>query len=357
MTKLRKYLYLPALLYRLVISLRNRLFDAGILKERKFGVPIIAVGNITAGGTGKTPHTEYLIRLLKSHYRVAVLSRGYKRKTSGFVLADEKCTPKIIGDEPYQLYRKFPDILVAVDENRRRGIETLLNMEKEKAPEVIILDDAFQHRYVKPGLSILLSDFNRPIYEDALLPVGLLREPLKGKERADIVIVTKCPEMINPVEARMVERNLNLFPDQKLFFTSFRYGNLKALFPGAGQNDIELGSLAKNTTVLLVTGIASPRPVADKIKSLGCRLEHLIYPDHYWYTKSDWNMVREKFSGIKSEKKIVMVTEKDAVRWIDCNFDDGDFKKNIYYLPIEVYFLQQKENEFDHLIREYVRAN
>ena len=356
MIKLRKYLYLPAFLYGMVIFLRNKLFDIGIFKEKEYDVPIIGVGNITVGGTGKTPVTEYLVRLLKSEYRVAVLSRGYKRKTSGFILADEKCTSKTIGDEPFQIFRKYPDILTAVDKNRKRGIKKLLSLEKGKAPEVILLDDAFQYRSVLPGISILLSNYNRPIYEDALMPVGLLREQKSSKRRANALIVTKCPENIKPMEMRIIEKDLNLFPYQKLFISSLNYQKLVPLLPELEQNAIDLSAIDESVSVLLITGIASPKPLTDKIKSLGCNLEHLAYPDHHWYTKSDTNKIEKRYSEIKSEKKIIIVTEKDAGRLKERNFKNPDFKKNIYYLPVEICFLQDNEHNFNKLIFNYVRT-
>lgn len=357
MIKLKKYLYPLSFLYGLIVSVRNKLFGMGILKEKEFDIPIICVGNITAGGTGKTPHIEYLIRLLKPHFKVAVLSRGYKRKTSGFILADEKSTPKTIGDEPYQIFSKFPDVLVAVDEDRRRGIASLLNREDGKTPGIILLDDAFQHRYVKPGFSILLSDYGRPIYEDALLPVGLLREPLRAKNRANVVIVTKCPEDLMPIDARIIEKNLNLFPYQNLFFTTFRYQRLKPLFADTGQVEIEPDSLTKGTDVLLVTGIASPKPLLDKLTNCGCSVTHMAYPDHYWYTKNDTDRIEKKYAEIKSENKIIVVTEKDAVRLLDLGFLSDDVKKNIYYLPIEVFFFRNEEKDFDEIIEKYVETD
>jgi len=356
MIKPRKYLYPAAFLYGCAVSLRNKLFDAGILKEKEYDVPIICVGNITVGGTGKTPITEYLVRLLQPEYRVAVLSQGYKRKTSGFILADEKSTSKTIGDEPFQLFKKFPDILVAVDKNRRRGIENLLNLGDNKAPEVILLDDAFQHRYVKSGFSVLLSNYNRPFYEDALMPAGLLREQKSAKNRADVVIVTKCPENIKPIEARIIEKNLNLFPYQQLFFSSLSYQKLIPLFPEFGQNALDLNFIDETATVLLITGIAGPQPLVDKIKSRGCRLEHLKYPDHHWFTTNDINTIEKKYAEIKSEKKLIITTEKDVGRLMDCNFRNVDFKKNIYNITIETLFVHKNIHHLNNLIQNYVRT-
>ena len=192
--------------YGLGVGLRNMLFEMGALKSKKYDVPIISVGNITVGGTGKTPHVEYLIELLKDHMNVAVLSRGYKRKSRGFVLADKDTPMTQIGDEPFQMKQKYPDIIVAVDGNRRRGIEKLIEGEAGKKADIILLDDAFQHRYVKPGINILLVDYHRLVIYDELLPAGRLREPVKSKDRADIVIITKCPKDLNPMEYRVITK-------------------------------------------------------------------------------------------------------------------------------------------------------
>ena len=214
--KINKWLLPLSWIYGIGVKLRNTLFSIGILKTRSFDVPVIAVGNITVGGSGKTPHVEYLTRLLKNTFRTAVLSRGYKRKSSGFVQATAETTMPEIGDEPFQMKQKYPDVIVAVDKNRCHGIDTLV--ENDKDIDVILLDDAFQHRYVKPGINILLVDYHRLIIYDKLLPAGRLREPLSGKNRADIVIVTKCPKGMKPMEYRVITKAMNLYPYQKLFF-------------------------------------------------------------------------------------------------------------------------------------------
>jgi len=217
-------------LYGFIVWIRNLLFDTGMLKSRTFNVPVISVGNITVGGSGKTPHVEYMVTLLHKRVRTAVLSRGYKRKSKGFVIAKNNTKIQEIGDEPYQMHQKFPDIIVAVDANRCHGIETLLSLPDTKNVNVILLDDAFQHRYVKPGLNILLTDYHRIITDDVLLPAGRLREPVNGKDRADIVIVTKCPPEMKPMEYRVLQRNMNLFPYQHLFFTTIIYKSLSPVF-------------------------------------------------------------------------------------------------------------------------------
>lgn len=216
--KFNKLLTPFSFLYGIGVRFRNQLFDWKILRTERYDLPIICVGNLTVGGTGKTPHTEYIIRLIKDRYRVAVLSRGYKRKTSGFLLADQRSTSKDIGDEPYQMKRKFPDILVAVDADRRRGIRNLLALPENKRPEVIVLDDAFQHRYVAPTLNILLTDCHRLYTQDKLLPAGRLREPVDGARRADVIIVTKCESYIQPIDFRIIEEDIHLSAYQELYF-------------------------------------------------------------------------------------------------------------------------------------------
>ena len=224
--KINNWLLPLSWIYGSLIRLRNTLFEVGMLKSHSFDVPLISVGNITVGGTGKTPHVEYLIRLLQDKFRVAVLSRGYKRKSRGFVIANEESTVKDIGDEPYQMKQKFPHVTVAVDKNRHNGINKLTEGEAGKKIDVVLLDDAFQHRYVKPGINILLVDYHRLIIYDKLLPAGRLREPLSGKDRADIVIVTKCPRDLKPMEFRVITKAMCLYPYQHLYFTMLDYLSL-----------------------------------------------------------------------------------------------------------------------------------
>src|SRR5574344_2316177 len=236
-------------LYGIGVGFRNKLFELGVLKQHSYDLPIISVGNITVGGSGKTPHVEYLIRLLQGHVNIAVLSRGYKRKTHGYILADENSTMKDIGDEPFQMKKKFSGINVAVDHKRTRGIENIIHDRKDT--DVILLDDAFQHRYVKPGINILLVDYHRLIIYDKLLPAGRLREPQSGKSRANIVIVTKCPSDIKPMEVRVLIKAMSLFPYQQLYFTTLNYGNLQGIF----NDEVNpLTDIKKDNHILLLTG-------------------------------------------------------------------------------------------------------
>ena len=261
------------------MGLRNLLFDRGYLQERSFDLPVICIGNITVGGTGKTPHTEYLIKLLQDSFQVAVLSRGYKRKTRGFILANEHSTVHDIGDEPYQMKMKFPKIHMAVDANRCNGIEQLCRSQVMPETDMILLDDAFQHRYVKAGLNILLIDYNRLITEDTLLPAGRMREPESAKYRAQMVIITKCPKNMTPMEYRVISNQLELHAFQQLYFTTFDYGKLRPLFNGG--REYPLQSIHPSVHILLITGIASPEPLMERIAQTKNTVHTLSFGDHH----------------------------------------------------------------------------
>lgn len=344
-----KIILLPfSLLYGILTSIRNGLFHAGILKSRHFPIPVLCVGNITVGGTGKTPHTEWLISKLKEDFRVACLSRGYKRQTSGFILADARSTAREIGDEPMQIKSKYPDIVVACDTNRVRGIQKLLAL--QTPPEAIILDDAFQHRYVQAGKNIVLVDYSRPVYEDCLLPAGRLRESPGALKRADYIIVTKCPSNLQPIERRILAKHLKIKPYQRLFFTTFKYGPACPLFPEA-EPLIPTASAA----ILCVTGIARPAPYAEHLKTLTPDVSELRYPDHRHFTKKDIQQIENRFRQIKNKEKYIFTTEKDAVRLKTCELSQ-ELKQRIYYIPIVPAFLENEEL-FLNEISGYVRKN
>lgn len=355
---INKWLLPLSWLYGLIIFLRNKFFDWGILKEKQYDVHIISVGNLTIGGTGKTPHIEYLVNLLLRNYKIAVLSRGYKRKTKGFVLAGPNSTYKDIGDEPLQIKHKFPDITVAVDEDRRRGITKLLAM-KER-PDIILLDDAFQHRYVKPSLSILLSDYNRPMYRDALLPAGRLREPYYNMERANIVIVTKCPKDLKPIDIRIITHELNVFPYQTLLFTTIKYGDLISLFNKEdlfSKKELPLVNIT-NKKILLITGVASPKAILDELGEYTDSIKLLEYPDHHNFTGEDIKNIEQAYKDIGDEKAITIVTEKDAVRLIGRNDMSESLRNSMYYLPIKITFLSKEEETiFNKKINRHVRKD
>lgn len=352
--KINKWLLPLSWLYGLGVKLRNTLFDTGILKSKSYNIPIISVGNITVGGTGKTPHTEYLIELLRKQYQVAVLSRGYKRHTLGFLLAKPDTPMKDIGDEPYQMKNKFPDVQIAVDKNRRHGIETLCSpSETTVTPDVILLDDAYQHRYVKPGINILLVDYHRMINEDVLLPAGRLREPLKGKDRANIVIVTKCPYDIKPMGYRVICKMLKLYPFQELFFTTLHYDQLHCPYTGVKRS---LRSIAPNEQILLLTGIASPEQMRIDLARYTQNITPLTFGDHHYYTTEDIRTIARAFKKLP-EKKIIITTEKDYSRLSAAKGLDDEIKKNLFVLPIRIEFMQNQGVQFNERIISYVHKH
>ena len=347
--KINRWLLPLSWLYGLAVSLRNELFALGILKERSFSIPVISVGNITVGGSGKTPHVEYLIRLLQDYIKVGVLSRGYKRKSHGYVLADDNSTMRDLGDEPYQIKQKFHDIYVAVDKNRCNGITRLTHDKATSSVGVILLDDAFQHRYVKPGLNILLVDYHRLIIYDRLLPAGRLREPLNGKQRADIVIITKCPRDLKPMEFRILTKAMDLFPYQQLFFTTIDYGTPQALFSD------KTTSLNKYN-VLLVTGIASPEQMENDMKHKCRSLTSLAFEDHHLFNTKDEQRINNAFERLPSPK-IIVTTEKDSTRLVNLNGLATEVRDAIFVLPIKVKFMLNQGELFNNKIISYVRKN
>lgn len=314
-----------AWLYGLGVHVRNWMFDRGILHSRSFDIPVICVGNITVGGTGKTPHTEYLIRLLKERYRVATLSRGYKRRSHGFVLADAHSSVADIGDEPCQMKRKFPDVEVAVDADRCHGIEQLMATGR---PEVILLDDAYQHRYVQAGLNILLMDFHRVTYRDCLLPAGRLREPHSGISRADVVIVTKCPREMSDRQIGEITSSLALAERQKVFFTRYAYPKH---IDGVGDDPV------------LLTGIASPRQMMEDLKHVAPQMELLSFPDHHNFSEADIEQIRKRTRG-----RTILTTEKDATRLHGLD--------NVVVVPVVVEFVGGSKSLFDQTVLDYVKS-
>jgi tetraacyldisaccharide 4'-kinase len=349
--KINEWLLPLSWLYGLGVRFRNFLFDVGILKSQDYKVPIISVGNITVGGTGKTPHVEYLVKLLKDQFKVAVLSRGYKRKSRGYVLADKDTPMQQIGDEPYQMKQKFPSITVAVDKNRRQGIAQLT---EDDTVDVILLDDAFQHRYVKPGINILLVDYHRLIIYDKLLPAGRLREPLPGKNRADIVIVTKCPKELKPMEYRVITRAMSLFPYQTLYFSTLEYGELHPVFPQVRSN--VTSSQLSNYNVLLLTGIASPRQLMEDLKSQVKSITPMTFADHHNFTHKDLQRLSATFEAMPSPK-VIITTEKDATRLNDAGELGDELRKAFYVIPVNIKFMLEQEDLFNQNIIGYVRKN
>lgn len=337
--------------YEWGVRLRNACFNAGILKETTFDRPVICIGNITVGGTGKTPHTEMLLRLLLPDHRVAVLSRGYKRKSRGYRLASMESPMYEIGDEPWQIKQKFPDAIVAVDANRRHGINRLLSDAETKDVDVILLDDAFQHRYVKAGLNILLTDYHRLITDDAMLPAGRLREPIIAKERAHIVIVSKCPAKMTPMDYRVIREALALKPYQQLFFSTFHYGKPYRLFadtPGQAEE------LTADTHVLLLTGIALPMQMMMDLKRITRHITPLAFADHHEFTNNDLQTIEEAFTAMQGNKRLIVTTEKDAARLRLVQNLSPIVRRHIYVLPIKVAFLRGEQALFENAIRSFV---
>ncbi len=331
---LRILLFPFAIIYGFITSIRNFFFNIGILKSTSFDIPVIVVGNLSVGGTGKTPQIEYLIRLLSENYKVATLSRGYKRKSEGFILADATSNAEILGDEPFQYFQKFPQVQVAVDANRTNGIHQLLA--QKNPPEIILLDDAFQHRKVKADFYILLTAYTDLYCDDFMLPTGNLRESRSGANRAEIVIVTKCPESLSAVEKNKIVVKLKLNSNQQLFFTSIRY-----------ENEIcsEIGKIAvaeiKKTDKVLLAGIAKPEPFFKFLKKEGDLV--LKFPDHHDFSDAEILEIKDK-----ANNKLIVTTEKDYVR-IKEQFP----AEQLFYLPIQSSFLAD-QNKFDEVILRFV---
>ena len=335
---LRKLLFPFSILYDGVTFVRNKLFDAGIFHATEFDIPVIVVGNLSVGGTGKTPQIEYLVRLLQKDYKVAVLSRGYKRKSTGFLLAHDAIKVEELGDEPFQFYNKFKEVYVAVDEDRVHGINQLKKL--NNPPEIILLDDAFQHRRVKGKVNIVLTPYYDLYVDDLVLPAGNLRESRRGANRADIVIVTKCPNELSKSEQEKIERRLNLNSRQKLFFSTIKYSeDVKNTKDSLLLTDIE------NSEVLLVTGIAKPKPLVSFLDNRGFSVTHLEYGDHHNFTEAEIVDIKTKFDAIESENKLLLTTEKDFMRLKN--------RLDIYYVEIEVAFLRDGKM-FDEKIKSYV---
>lgn len=335
---LSKLVLLPcSKVYGMVTFMRNKFFDWKLFKQVSFDVPVICVGNLSAGGTGKTPHVEYLVQAFSRNRKVAVLSRGYRRSTKGFIMAGRTSTPRDIGDEAYQMYQKFgKKVKIAVCEDRVAGIEELLRLEPDI--EMIILDDAFQHRYVKPFYSIVVSEYHRPVYRDKLLPYGRLRESARGINRADAVIVSKCPTNMQPMDFRIEIKNYELFPWQQLFFSRFRYRPLQPVFPDVTTEVPYLDWLDSSDTVLAVAGIGNPRPFIRYIKNHNAKVKVDIYPDHHNYTRKDIDHLLERYKSLKGNHRIIITTEKDAVRLANNPYYPYELKAVTFFLPIEVEF-------------------
>jgi len=349
-----RYLLAPlSLLYGGITWLRNKLYDSQVFASTRFDLPTIVVGNLSMGGTGKTPHVEYLIRLLSPQFKVATLSRGYGRQSKGYILADRQSSSEQIGDEPRQFRQKFDGIEVAVDEKRVHGIQRLLVDVPDT--EVVLLDDAFQHRAVQPGFSILLTEYDRPYYADWVVPSGRLREWSVGKKRANLIVVTKCPINLSDSEKATVRSRLAPLPHQQVLFSHMKYGQPIALTDAAHKMTnpppLELAAL-------LVTGIAQPDPLLKYLKKSSPALQHLKLPDHYRFTQTDAQQIQILFDNFAASEKIILTTEKDAMRLSTTQLTQATQHLPIFYIPIEVAFQDSQEQKtFHKQLLDYVKED
>ncbi len=347
---MRYHLFPLALAYSAVLRIRHLLFDIGIVRSHSFDLPVIGIGNISLGGTGKTPHTEYLVRLLQSDYRIAILSRGYKRRTKGFLLADAHTTARDIGDEPRQYVKKFPDVLVAVDEKRVRGIRCLLKHTPQ--PDLILLDDAYQHRRVKPGLEILLTEYSRVFSKDYLVPAGRLRDLKSAAVRAPVVVITKTPKVFSHFLQVDLMDKLKPVSHQLVFFSYIEYGTIRPV-----RNTKPVTLPRKLANILLVTGIANTRDLVTYLQAKCSFLTHKDYPDHHQFTEKDILDIVHTFTYTIGSNKIIVTTEKDAARLEESPYFRHLKDLPVFYIPIEVKFHQTGEVSFDDYILDYVTSH
>lgn len=338
-------LYPLSRLYALIVSTRNKLFDLDILHSVDTPLPTISIGNITVGGTGKTPHSEYIISLLQNDYKLAYLSRGYRRGSRGFQLSNEQSTSHQLGDEAQQIHKKFPNITVAVDSDR---LNALRKIEKQTpTPDLVILDDAYQHRNIHPDLNILLIDYNRLTYNDDYLPLGRLRESYKNTDRADIIIITKCPTTIRPVDMLSVRVQIEPYPYQSLYFTNISHGTPEAIFGGVPLD-------MHDKQLLVVTGICQPQHMHEYIQQY---TEHIItmnYPDHHIFTSEDIKKIENKFDTLEPENRAILITAKDRAR-LDTVFVPDKLKPYMYSIDIEINFIFNQQEKFDQQIKKFVK--
>ena len=324
MLSIRKILYPISIIYLIIISLRNFLFNCGILKSKKYHIPLIGIGNLSTGGTGKTPMAEYIFENFSKKFNLALLSRGYKRSSSGYIKASLRSSPKSIGDEPYQIFKKFKNLLVSVDENRGRGVNNLIL--ENKNLDGIVLDDCFQHRSISLKLNILLTTYKDPFFNDSILPSGNLREPKNSYKRADIIVVTKCSENMKESEMNYFYNKINILKHQSLFFSSISYN--KTLF---GTSNIQIKDL-KKSRILLVTGISNVVPLIDYLNNNNVEFDHMKFSDHHNYSSKDISKIEKEF-----EDRIVITTEKDYKK-----IKNLDLKNKLFYLEIKTKFLKNE---------------
>ncbi len=342
---LRLFLYPFSILYGTVMVLRNKLYDLGLFKSTHFDIPVICVGNLVVGGAGKSPVTEYLVHLLAGH-KIAILSRGYGRRTKGFILADETATAQTIGDEPMQFYNKFPQVTVAVCEDRVKGIELL-----KESHDLILMDDAYQHRSVQPGFSILLFEYQKLLKQQFLLPAGNLREPFNGYKRAHAVLVTKAPVNLSAPERLKCTRKFDERYGPELAFSFLTYGRLRHLF---SRQEQPYEAITNDTSIVLLTGIANPLPLLTHLKKYSQNIDHHDYPDHHQFSRKNIEQLIRSFNRNSGKEKIIITTEKDAQRLLDVTFKELLLNLPVFYLPIKIDLQKEDKATFDQKILNYV---
>jgi tetraacyldisaccharide 4'-kinase len=347
-----RFLLFPfALVYGFVIKVRNKLFDFKIFPSEKFKIPVISVGNLIAGGSGKTPMVEYLIRLLGAKNNIATLSRGYKRKTKGYRLAGENETVETVGDEPLQYHQKFTEIHVAVCENRRAGIRKLINDVVDL--ETVILDDAFQHRFVKPELSILVTDYFKLFTNDWLLPLGRLREHISGRKRADVIVVTKTPRIFSPIVRKQLLEEIKPYPGQLVCFSYINYLPFEAVYTSKCEYSTKVENMY---SIIMVTGIGNPGPMQEYLRRLCTDLELMEFPDHHDFSEKDLLLIKEKFKNLPTKRKIIVTTEKDAKRLQNKDAEAILGNLPIFFTPINFEFHPSDKMEFDKAVLSAVES-
>lgn len=351
MTFSRLFLFPLSLIYGAIIQVRNFLYNNNLFRHHQFNIPTICVGNLCVGGTGKTPQIEYLIKLIKDKNQIATLSRGYKRKTKGFKVADFFSNSSEIGDEPMQFYSKFKEVVVAVSEKRAEGIKELIY--RYPRLKVVLLDDAFQHRAVKTGLNILLTSYYHPYYEDYLLPAGRLRECKSGAKRADIIVVTKCPKVLSPIIRASIRDSIKPLPHQSLYFSYIRFGGFIPLDP---KNQFYIKN-KKYNTILLIAGIADTYTLEDHLKQFCSDLIIMKFADHHQYSEADLKRISDSWTNIFSTNKLLVTTEKDAMRLKNPLIRELVVNLPFCYIPIEVEFHEGDKKQFDKQILYYVEKN
>lgn len=341
--------------YGVGVTIRNLLFDIGVKHQVSLPVTSIGIGNLAVGGTGKTPLADYLISLFSDTFRVSLVSRGYKRKSKGCVICSHEASvpdnlPELLGDETAMLFVKHQNISAAVCKSRAEAVDALMSL--DNPPQLVILDDIFQHRHVKPTISILLTDYNHLFSDDRVLPYGNLREPKSSSRRANVVIVTKTPYKLNSLEKKDVYRRLRLKPYQKLFFSGISYGAPVKLFENTADCNFEI---VKH--IVCVTGIANPEPLLSELRQHGRHVEHISFPDHHDFTNADIDCLVSAFEAIDSPSKIILTTEKDSVRLRSCGAVDVLAALPVYFLPMAIFFQDESGYDFDRFISASVREN